>query len=245
MSPFVVYTPFSDTPGTSQWQPKTRSTFIALGPGGPPEVLLVLVAVMLFMIPVIVYLLSVAQRQVPSWSMGSPSRCCSVPDKNGRALVLKDGFVWKCWVNIPNYSHLIGIMISKTIGTEKFLVIFSVTVPPPPPSRSFCIIFPIAFLFDEIFLCLKNAQPKLKLHHISSYFIIFHHISSSYFNHDQYFPAKMIRFESSGESVLGKVHFVAGDLAWNEFPVFWWCNRENLAWKPNMTILYIIYYISY
>ena len=21
------------------------------------------------------------------------------------------GFVWKCWVNIPNYSHLIGIMI--------------------------------------------------------------------------------------------------------------------------------------
>ena len=26
------------------------------------------------------------------------------------------GFVWKCWVNIPNYSHLIGIMISKTIG---------------------------------------------------------------------------------------------------------------------------------
>ena len=26
------------------------------------------------------------------------------------------GFVWKCWVNLPNYSHLIGIMISKTIG---------------------------------------------------------------------------------------------------------------------------------
>ena len=122
--------------------------------------------------------------------MGSPSRCCSVPDKNGRVLVLKDA-----------------------LGT-KSSQIFSVTVPPPPPSRSFCIIFPIAFLFDDIF-CLKNAQPKLKLHHISS----------SYFNHDQYFstssfPAKMIRFESSGESVLGKVHFVAGDLAWNEFPVF-------------------------
>ena len=29
---------------------------------------------------------------------------------------LRHGFVWKCWVNIPNYSHLIGIMISKTIG---------------------------------------------------------------------------------------------------------------------------------
>ena len=79
--------------------------------------------------------------------MGRPSRCCSVPDKNGRVLVLKDA-----------------------LGT-KSSQIFSVTVPPPPPSRSFCIIFPIAFLFDEIF-CLKNAQPKLNLHHISSYFII-------------------------------------------------------------------------
>ena len=32
-------------------------------------------------------------------------------------LTSRYGFVWKCWVNIPNnYSHLTGIMISKTIG---------------------------------------------------------------------------------------------------------------------------------
>ena len=28
----------------------------------------------------------------------------------------RSGFVWKCWVNIPNEPFFIGIMISKTIG---------------------------------------------------------------------------------------------------------------------------------
>ena len=45
------------------------------------------------------------------------------------------GFVWKCWVNIPENrvysqwnSHLIGIMISKTIGYNGVLTIFRHTL---------------------------------------------------------------------------------------------------------------------
>ena len=34
------------------------------------------------------------------------------------------GFVWKCWVNIPKYSHLIGIMIINHWVTRGFPYIF-------------------------------------------------------------------------------------------------------------------------
>ena len=118
----------------------------SLGSLDTPEVLLVLVVVMLFMIPVIVYVLSVAQL---------------VPRVDGEAKSLLVLFPTK----MAEYWSWKMLLVRKVLRFSLWQCRLRLLL------DRFCIIFPIAFLFDEIF-CLKNAQPKLKLHHISSYFII-------------------------------------------------------------------------